>query len=137
MLRVLIREEQQICVTKVPVSSFYVRPLSPQQSNSLLIELFLDSYFLRKFHIYQKLARTFAPAEVPDAKDFYVSDLPQYFKRWNKIQVRCEHTKHKITKYPNKTKKPKPTNQNHTKMRIICPSKKKKKTTERYNYTTK
>lgn len=67
MLRVLIREEQ-ICVTKVPVSSFYVIPLRPQQSNTVLIKLFLDLCFLRNFHVYQKLARTFAPAQVPDAK---------------------------------------------------------------------
>lgn len=91
MLRVLIREEQQICITKVPVSSFYVIPLSPQQSNTVLIKLFLNSCFLRNFHVYQKLARTFPPAQVPDAKDFYVSDLGQYFKRWTNIRVRCEH----------------------------------------------
>jgi len=94
MLGVLIREEQQICVTKVPVSSFYVIPLGPQRSNTVRIKLFLDSCFLRNFHVYQKLGRTFTPAQMPDAKHLYASDLGQHVKR----RVRCEHAKHRIKK---------------------------------------
>lgn len=108
MLRVLIREEQQICVTKVPVSSFYVIPLSLPQSNTVLIKLFLDSCFLSSFHIYQKLARTFAPTQAPNAKDFYVSSLGHYFKRRTKKN----------------TKK---------KKRIVCPAKKKPRNLQLYN----
>lgn len=112
MLRVLIREEQQICVTKVCVSSFYVILLSPQLSSTVLIKLFLDSCFPRNFRIYQNLYQRSLHLHSCQMQKTFMSVT------WGNIsrEVSSKHVKHKITK----TKKP-----NQTKKIIICASKKK------------